>query len=270
VAEGEPPGRSATNTDLTIKDLVTATVVYDGQALTVSGTISATVVNQGTDAVNTPFSVSFLEDRNGNQTFDPGVDNVLGSTQVATPVSAGQSLPVAATLSGHVQFSGNVIWGFVDSDNAVLEADESNNLARASGVTTPTPGQFSPAVAWKKDSFTIQPTSKQITMTPVVADLNGDGIPEIIVTTYASTNGVGTSGGVLRALRGNDGFEVWNVTNPNHEVYGFGSLAVGDTDLDRPPEIVAVRNSGGGFNKNQLVAFEHDGSFKWLSATTWR
>lgn len=249
------------NADLIIKDLVTSALFYNGQLLTISGTISATVTNQGTDAVNSPFSVLFFEDLNGNQRYDSGIDNALGSTQVAALLSAGQSVPVTAQLSGHVQFSSNVIWGFVDSSSVVAESDEANNTARTSSVVAPQSGQFNPVVEWSKSTFTVRPQSNQVTTTPAVVDLNGDAVPDLVFSTFnldlndanANTNGV------LRAVSGANGAELWNVTDSAYEVSPLSSIAVGDIDSDNRPEIVAVHESG------VLIAFEHDGSFKWKS-----
>ncbi len=61
-----------------------------------------------------------------------------------------------------------------------------------------------------------------------------------------------------------DGSELWTVTDPAYELIGGGGLAVGDIDSDGLPEIVAVYESN-----NRLIAFEHDGTFKWLSDPTW-
>ena len=103
LSQSVQPNYASPNADLTIKDLVTDALLYDGQALSVSGNVSATVTNDGTDGVNAPFSVVFFEDRNGNQALDAGVDSILGNAQVTTPLPAGQTIGVIAPLSGHVR-----------------------------------------------------------------------------------------------------------------------------------------------------------------------
>jgi hypothetical protein len=250
--------------DLTIGDLATNALVCDGQALTVSGTISATVENQGPDAIDVPFSVLFFEDLNINQAYDSGIDNILGSTQVTTPFAAGPSVPVTAQLSGHVQFSGNVIWGFVDSRNEVAETVQANNLERSSNLVTPDVGSFNPVVEWSKRSFSVEPQSYNVAMTPAVVDLDANGVPDIVFTTYAGIqDGSHVNGEVLRAIRGDNGAELWNVTDPRYRVEGYSGLAVGDIDLDGRPEIIANHDS------DVLIAFEHDGTFKWKSPPIW-
>jgi len=53
--------------------------------------------------------------------------------------------------------------------------------------------------------------------------------------------------------------QLWAVTDPQHQLYSSTSIAIGDIDLDGRPEIVAVHEDG------RLIAFEHDGAFKWKS-----
>ncbi|HZR79606.1 MAG TPA: FG-GAP-like repeat-containing protein [Candidatus Binatia bacterium] len=56
------------------------------------------------------------------------------------------------------------------------------------------------------------------------------------------------------------GFELFAVTDPAYEVSPGAQVAIGDIDLDGKPEIVAVSDS-----RDRLIAFENDGTFKWLS-----
>ena len=102
------------------------------------------------------------------------------------------------------------------------------------------------------------PAYKSVTMTPVVADINGDSIPDII---FSASQGFGGDA-VLRAINGNNGSELFTVSNLDYALNGFGNLAVGDIDGDGLPEIVGVYKLG----RNRLIAFEHDGTFKWFSA----
>ena len=99
--------------------------------------------------------------------------------------------------------------------------------------------------------------------TPSVIDLDGDGIPDVIFGATASTGGGLVEVGFLRALRGNDGTELFSVTQTSPidlRISTTCSVATGDIDLDRLPEIITSDSSG-----TRLIAFENDGAFKWRS-----
>ncbi|MAG29299.1 MAG: hypothetical protein CL908_00200 [Deltaproteobacteria bacterium] len=99
------------------------------------------------------------------------------------------------------------------------------------------------------------PLSSQPSTLPVVADLTGDGIPEIVFTTYCQDPSVN---GVLRAIHGGGpdrGLDYFARCGPNHWSEGdalpatcacatgnlnpSAALAVGDIDGDDIPEIAA-------------------------------
>jgi hypothetical protein len=95
-------------------------------------------------------------------------------------------------------------------------------------------------------------------MTPAVADLDMDGAPEVLFTAYQRT-AVGQA--FLRVVSGRDGTELFTVDDPDLRLSHDSSLAVGDIDRDGRNEIVAVAQGG-----TRLLAFEHDGTLKWISA----
>ena len=62
-------------------------------------------------------------------------------------------------------------------------------------------------------------------------------------------------------VSGQDGTELFTVDDPDLRVHRGSPVAVGDIDRDGRVEIVAVAE-----NQNRLIAFEHDGTVKWLSS----
>ncbi len=79
---------------------------------------------------------------------------------------------------------------------------------------------------------------------PVVGDIDGDGIPEIIMYLH--------SGGV--AAINNDGSLKWSVTEPPRvSYYNYGSISLADLDGDGKSEILA---------RNYVL--NHDGSVRWI------
>ena len=247
--------------DLSIDDVIPTDGIVNGQSLALTGAVTATVTNESNLDVIQPFDILFFEDTNANQTYDQGTDNVLGETSVTNPLASGDSQQVTAELAGTVSFSGVSIWGFVDSGDVIIETNEANNVAVSNYDCLAQPGQFNPVVEWNKREFSVAPESNQVMMTPAVIDLNEDGIPDVVFSTF--TGSEYKTNGLLRAISGADGSELWSVTDPAYEVIGAGSVTVGDIDNDNQPEIIAAYEEGG------LIAFEHDGAFKWKSDPIW-
>ncbi|TRU58127.1 MAG: VCBS repeat-containing protein [Microcystis aeruginosa Ma_QC_C_20070823_S13] len=150
------------------------------------------------------------------------------------------------------------------------------NIALAGGATVATLGgmakasaaDFSTVLEWSWTSSTTLPDYLNVMNTPSAIDLTGDGIPEVVFGATNSTGGGGVESGVLRALRGNNGSELFTVTDPTLRINTASSIATGDIDGDGFPEIIANDASG-----TRLLAFESNGSFKWrspvLQAVNW-
>lgn len=125
----------------------------------------------------------------------------------------------------------------------------------------PTPvSNLNPKLKWSWTSSAVLPDSINVVMTPAVIDLNGDGVPDVVFGSTASRGGSFVEVGVLRALSGADGRELFTVTDPALAINAWGQLAIGDIDGDGRPEIILGDASG-----QRLIAFEHDGTFKWRS-----
>ena len=108
-----------------------------------------------------------------------------------------------------------------------------------------TPDAFKPpVVACKLSGF----NSLSI---PIVADLDRDGLPEVITLAFANT---------IVAMRGHDCSVMWQKTF-NLLSTGQGSLAVGDLDGDGFPEIVAIDAS------NRVVVVDRSGTLLATSPT---
>ncbi|MBI5634421.1 MAG: VCBS repeat-containing protein, partial [Nitrospirae bacterium] len=253
--------------DLTINSLGTANMVTDTQTLLIAGTIDVTLQNKGNQAAGIPLELTAFEDTDGNGTLDPGTDNILGRFTYTNNLAAGAAETVAFPVSGNVLFRDNLINVMVDSGNAILEMDETNNLKNTGQQCEyiPPVGQFNPIEKWKWTGSAILPAYKQVIQTPVVArivDTNGDGViddkdvPAVIFISYYSNY---LADGVLRAIRGDNGQEIFTVTNPTYRLGPSSTLAVGDIDNDGKLEIVAAKNSSG------IIAFKNDGTVKWTS-----
>ena len=101
------------------------------------------------------------------------------------------------------------------------------------------------------------PDHVQVTSTPMVADLDGDCVPEIVFNTYAGS--VFNRDGVLRAIRGDDGRKVWTVDDPAYRTDSTANPAIGDVDGDGRPEVF-VAGQG-----RYVLRIEGDGTPGWIS-----
>jgi len=269
----ESPATPQGNVDLTVTALNTSAVVTDSQTLVISGDLGVTIRNIGADSVNAQFRVIAFEDRNGNGAFNQGVDLLLGSKLFIDGVPATTSASLSISLSGTVTFKGNLIYVGVDSENAIAETNEANNI-RNTGQNSqlfPPVGQFNPVLKWSWTGSNVEPDYRQVIVTPIVANLNDDNndgrvdtndIPDVIFATSNRLDGnlCSSNEGILRAISGRDGSQLFSITATQHRVRPCSPVAVGDLDGDRLPEIVAVQ-------QGRLVIFKNDGSFKSFSAS---
>jgi hypothetical protein len=248
--------------DLVVPVLDPSGTTTDPQALTIVGDVTVQIKNQGNRDVTEPFEITLFEDTDQDGIFTDGADNVLGQRTYFGRLATGQSVWLPIAVSGNVLFRDNLIYVFADSQDVVAELDEDNNLKNSDARCQylPPEGQFQPVLEWEWSGSTVLPAYDQVTMAPVVTDLTADGIPDVIFASYTGRPHGGYPNCHLRAINGNDGSEIFTVTDPNYDIYGASSIAVGDIDLDGRPEILAVDESG-----LRIIAFEHDGAFKWRS-----
>jgi hypothetical protein len=138
-------------------------------------------------------------------------------------------------------------------------------------IYQPPVGSFSPKVEWQWTGGKAAPSHSQVMMAPMVANLtddNGDGkidrddVPDIVFNTFAAGDYWGD--GVLRAISGDGKKEHWAVLT--HKTTPGAGVAIADIDGDLKPEVVTCGASKNGGTIGRVLAFEHDGSFKWQSA----
>ncbi|MFZ3136431.1 MAG: CARDB domain-containing protein [Thermodesulfovibrionales bacterium] len=248
--------------DLTSTSIDTTNLITDTQTLKVTGSINVIIQNKGNQPTNVPFEITAFEDKNGNKALDPDTDNIIGSLTYANSLAGGATDTVVIPVSGTILFRDNIIYVIADSTNSIVELDETNNT-RSTGQQCeyiPPVGTFNPVEKWSWTHSSVLPTWLNVMMTPAISDINQDGVPDVIFGSTNYTGGSWVFSGVLRALDGRTGTEIFTVTDPNLYLNPVCSVAVGDIDLDGLPEIVACDNSG-----YRLIVFDHNGNFKWRS-----
>ncbi|MDY7231413.1 HYR domain-containing protein [Hyalangium rubrum] len=145
----------------------------------------------------------------------------------------------------------------IDSEDG-SGARGAGNLSDTCQVVPPFTPNFQPELQWEWTGSTLAPEFKQVMMTPIVVEVNGDGIPDVVFSTFAGND---WREGVLRAISGDDGHDLWASMDPAHRIKAAASIAAGDIDNDGLVEICGIPHNGRG-----IICYENDGTFKFRSA----
>lgn len=105
------------------------------------------------------------------------------------------------------------------------------------------------------------PEYKQVMAAPVVGDLDGDRIPEIVFVSYLDSSY--TSQGVLRVLNGATGASKFSIESDALRPFASTTPLLIDIDGNGKAEIFYVH-----YSKNKIVALNHDGSLRWELAVS--
>ncbi len=252
--------------DLTVITLKKA-YTTNPSTLEINGSVQIDFANIGTAPVDKDVSVMAFYDANQNGAFEPHTDMVLGTNIHYGGVPVDSNRTLVLDLYGKLPYRDAPVSVWLDDQMEILELVEINNIVSTSKyllASIDNLGEFSPTIKWEWKSPTEYPVKRHVMSAPVVApliDTNNDGqidekdVPAVIANTYG---GGYADGGILRALDGRDGKEIWN-TGSNRSA-PVSNIAVGDIDQDGFVEIVALRLGTG------VMAFEHDGTLKWQNS----
>ena len=250
--------------DLRVASIDVSALAADCSTFDVDAVAQVWVANLGDTDAPGGFDVIVFEDRiplNGR--YDAGIDNLLGRSTVSSGLPRGQSIPVDVAALGTVLFRDNVIYAEVDPLNVVPEVSETNNLfdtGRGCQFRPPV-GVFTPTVEWEWNSSSDMPTYTAVDTIPLVGDVNGDTIPDVVFNSGVAPGGFGD--GVIRALDGRTGAEIFTASGTDVRVHASSNLALADLTGDTLPEIVGISNVAG--QENTLVCVDGNGLRLWTS-----
>ncbi|HZI06790.1 MAG TPA: kelch repeat-containing protein, partial [Archangium sp.] len=127
-------------------------------------------------------------------------------------------------------------------------------------VKPPFTPSFEPELEWAWTGSTVMPAHNQVMMTPVVVDVNTDGVPDVVFNTFAGSTY--TRNGVMRAISGDDGRDLWAVTDPAQRVLPGAGISAGDIDHDGLVELCTTPENSLG-----IICFENTGALKFRTSS---
>ena len=136
-----------------------------------------------------------------------------------------------------------------DADDTPAPTHVAQNDACVRG---PVLGSFNPVVEWQWNQNPVYPGYDDLMSTPAVGDINGDGMPEVVFTSFAG--GAYTSAGTLTAVNGATGATLWSAA-PG--LYASAGVALGDLDGDGLPEVCTAGTAAA------VVCFDGAGNVRW-------
>lgn len=115
-----------------------------------------------------------------------------------------------------------------------------------------------PTVEWQWATSVGNPGYDDVMMMPAVGDVDGDGTPEVVVTSYAGA--AYGSAGLLTVLRGDGTGELLSALSiGGYAPFASSGVALGDIDADGVVEIVLYSADG------RVLAAHADGTLLWAS-----
>ena len=115
---------------------------------------------------------------------------------------------------------------------------------------------FEPTVEWHWDGWSLDDRYRHVQSTPAVADVDADGLPEVVTVAYRAGT---THSNMLIMLNGEDGSENLMIEESTYNVKWGTGAALGNLDADAELEIVFMTE------ERDLVVIEHDGAEKWTA-----
>ena len=273
-----PPASSplVDRADIVISNIAIDRLSVDPITLAAIGAVDVTLTNRSTLPLTRTVSsqpveviVTAFVDTDSDRALTVGRDHLLGQGRTPPGESAEDILGPGMSASIAIEWPPEASLPFRDAPISVAleivnaqELDPTDNVLDTASAcmlaASSSDSGFAPTEEWRWPSGRAaisEPDSTRVSHPPLVADLDGDGWPEIVFVTRIS----GASG-ILRAVDGRDGSEVFTVSpSPDTDVHTISMPAIGDVDGDGRPEIVAI---GPGDSVRALLIFGHDGTLQ--------
>ncbi len=245
--------------NLTITTVDTTSLVDSAVDLSLAGTVTATVWNDGDVDVDQPFGVRLFVDRDADGLFGEP-DDLLAAATVSETLAAGASTPVDLSVAATtLPFHRPVIVLEVDVTDVVAERleDDNQRLLFADCAEDLGVGVLEPVEEWFVPGLEIEtaPIVVQLSDDDGNGLIDGRDVPDVVFHT------IDGSGRAVVALSGLDGSRLWTFRSSaaNPLVRQLGQVAAADLDGDGVAEVIAMQRNG------RLAALDASGELLWVS-----
>lgn len=266
-----PKSVSTLNPDLRAGKIDVSEMITDPTTLEVTGVLGIDIKNIGLAPASGYHVIAFYDADKNYKYSSP--DTVLGESSHEGNLEASEEIHMEFAIDGTLPFRDAPIAVWVDSEEEVVESAERNNYAysTSSCLVEPSPGTAKPVLKWHWSGSDRAPDYNQVMSAPVVGQLtddNSDGVidsadtPDVVFATFRGKF-YRNSVGVLRAISGEDGKEIWDAALPIQVSSIMQAPALGDVDKDGLVEIVV-----GGPDEEGLRVYDNNGALKWSIETS--
>ena len=116
-----------------------------------------------------------------------------------------------------------------------------------------------PSEEWHWSGYSADPNVRNVAVTPAVADIDLDGIPEVAFAAYPASS---AQAAMLVVVSGETGVEELTIPSSDLKLAMWSGVALGNLDSDPELEIVVVESGP------NITVLEHDGTRKWSQSVT--
>ncbi|MDX8377015.1 MAG: CARDB domain-containing protein, partial [Mariprofundales bacterium] len=257
--------------DLMVRNVDRYALQTNLQTLEVQGLLVAEVINTGTTNAGANVIASAFYDADNDGIYLAAQDVLLGEQNISINLATDTYAVISIPVKGVLPYRDANISVWVDSGLSMVELDETNNVASTIEMcfTEPESVTFDPVLKWEWTGSSIMPRHNQVMMAPVVVpleDTNADGkidendIPAIVFNSYDIINY--NTNGVLRAISGQDGREIWTIP-ASFKTFPSSHIAAADLDNDGFIEILSLAEDPYITGSTSIIVFDYQGNFLW-------
>lgn len=257
---GRAQGSDPALPDLRIGEFYATILNGDWQSLYVSGDASVEVLNYSYIDIMSDYKIVVFDDIDRNDELNIDTDIVLGEKLVSC-CRPWRSEIIAIEISGKIRFRDAILSVIIDQEDKLDEINEQNNYQESDPQCVYEWSPLNKTIdggkeLWRWVGGDKNTPSRRVQTSPLVFDINRDGVSDVIFASHENRDAVTTENGILRVIRGESGEDIFASAQ---NVNATSSIAIADMDRDGGVEIVAITSKG---NPYKAMVFDDMGVVK--------